>query len=123
MAPATLALVLASVTLSACAQLLLKIGVSASRTQPADGSPAAPFPIETLFHPGVVGGILLYGLGMMLWLLVLARTELSQAYPFVGLGFVMTALFGALILHEPFGVARVLGTALILAGVVLVAQS
>lgn len=120
----TLLLVLVSVTLSACAQLLLKVGVTAWRGQPPALGPASISAVPgMLFHPGILGGLALYGLGMVLWLLVLNRVALSQAYPFVGLGFVLTALFGALALQEPFGPGRLLGTALIVGGVVVVARS
>ena len=93
MTPGTLALILVSVTLSACAQVLFKFGVA-----PVPGSVGNPSLIgaiiNTLLRPGVLGGLALYGVGTVVWLRALARTELSQAYPFVGLGFVMTAALG-----------------------------
>jgi multidrug transporter EmrE-like cation transporter len=54
-----------------------------------------------IISPGVLGGLLLYGLGTLLWLQVLARTDMARPYPFVGLGFVITALFGAVLFEEP----------------------
>ena len=51
-------------------------------------------------NPGMFGGLALYGLGTVLWLGVLTRAELSQAYPFVGLSFVLTAVFGAVLFHD-----------------------
>lgn len=116
-----LALIVASVSLSAAAQLLLKLGVTSARAVEASSPLRAA--LATLLQPGVLGGLALYGAGMVLWLAVLSRAELSQAYPFVGLGFVLTALAGAIVLHEPMGASRVMGTLLILAGVVLVARS
>ena len=120
MSLSTLALLLTSITLSACAQLLLKVGVT-RRSVPGPGSL-----VDTLLgvasQPEIIGGLSLYGLGMVVWLLVLGRIELSQAYPFVGLGFVLTALFGAVFLQEAMTLPRLLGTALILGGVVLVAE-
>ena len=59
----------------------------------------------------------------VLWLAVLTRAELSQAYPFVGLSFVLTAIFGWLLFHDAMSVARIGGIALIMAGVVLVGRS
>ena len=48
---------------------------------------------------------------------------LSMAYPFVGLGFVMTMLLGWAFLNEDIGLLRIVGTLLIVAGVVLVSRS
>lgn len=114
-------LVLASVALSALAQLALKTGatrVSASR--PAGAG------VELLGmaqSPLVLTGLALYGLGAVLWLFVLARAPLSLAYPFVGLGFVLTMLAGVFVLGEQVGAARIAGTLMIAAGCVLVARS
>ena len=68
-------------------------------------------------------GLALYGIGALLWLFVLGRAPLSLAYPFVGIGFILTMLAGAFWLNESISVARVVGTLLIAVGCVLVARS
>lgn len=120
----TLALILISVTLSACAQVLFKLGVSAVSSTEVTSNPSLIGAIlGTLLRPGVLGGLALYGVGTVVWLRALARTELSQAYPFVGLGFVLTAALGYLLFNEALGPSRLLGTALVIAGVFLVGRS
>ena len=122
MTPGTLALILVSVTLSACAQVLFKFGVA-----PVPGSVGNPSligaVIGTLFRPGILGGLALYGIGTLIWLRALAQIELSQAYPFVGLGFVMTAALGYVVFDEALGPTRLIGIALVIAGVILVGRS
>jgi len=59
----------------------------------------------------------------VVWLLVLARVPVSQAYPFVGLGFVLVMLLGWALQGDVISPARLLGTLLISVGVVLVARS
>ena len=71
----------------------------------------------------VLGGLALYALGAILWLLVLARSDVSFAYPFVALGFIITMVLGWAILGESLGAARLIGTLLIVAGVSLVSSS
>jgi len=68
-------------------------------------------------------GLGLYGAGALLWLFVLGRAPLSLAYPFVGIGFILTMLAGALYLNEGVSAARVAGTLMIAVGCVLVARS
>src|SRR3954449_11215411 len=124
MTRSTLALILISVVLSACAQVLFKMGVSPGPGQGASGSLApAGTVLATLVRPEVLGGLALYGIGTVVWLRALAQTELSQAYPFVSLGFVLTALFGYMLFNEALGPSRLLGTALVIVGVFLVARS
>jgi len=112
-----LLLILVSVSLSALAQLCLKIGVGASKA-----SAASPL-MAMLTSPLVIGGLALYGFGAIVWLFVLQRTALSVAYPFVGLGFVVTTVMGALVLGENVTTLRIAGTLLIVAGCVVVARS
>jgi multidrug transporter EmrE-like cation transporter len=113
-----LALILASVAFSALAQLLLKSGMK--------GVPPAEGWVGTLSHallsPMVLGGLVLYALGALVWLLVLARADLSFAYPFVGLGFVLTLALGKFVLAEDVSASRLAGTVLVIAGVVLIAR-
>lgn len=119
-----LALALASIALSAVAQVLLKLGMTDGdvRGAIASGSPIGIVQ-AVLLSPGVVGGLVLYGLGTVLWLAVLARAELSQAYPFVGLSFVLTAAMGYFLFADALTLGRIAGIALIVAGVVLVGRS
>ena len=121
----TLALILTSVTLSACAQVLFKIGVSPvpGQTTTIGGLSLAETIVVLLLRPSVLGGLALYGFGTMLWLGALARTELSQAYPFVAIGFVLTTIFGYMLFDERLVPLRLIGTALIIFGVFLVAKN
>jgi drug/metabolite transporter (DMT)-like permease len=121
MTPQLLALILASVGLSAVAQMFLKLGVSAVARGGAAG-PAATL-LTYAMSPYVLLGLALYGLGAILWLFVLARLPLTAAYPFVGLGFVATLAIGVLTLNEAVTPGRLAGTLLIAVGCVLVARS
>ena len=56
-------------------------------------------------------------------ILVLAKVDVSLAYPFVGVGFIVTMVLGWLLLQEPVGLTRITGTLLVAIGAYLVAQS
>ena len=116
MRPGLFLLIMLSVAISASAQLLLKLGVSGARLAPARG-------LAMLFSPCVVAGLALYGVGAVVWLFVLQRLPLSAAYPFVGMGFVFTAVLGVTVLGEALTAGRIVGTLLIAAGCVTVARS
>jgi multidrug transporter EmrE-like cation transporter len=119
----TLLLIVCSVGMATTAQLLLKIGMSDGAVQASIESRRwATVALQLIQNAWVVGGLLLYTFGAVVWLLVLARVELSFAYPFVGAGFIITMLFGWWFLGDALGVQRIVGTLLIVAGVVLVAR-
>jgi len=116
-------LILLSVAISACAQIALKAGMASPVVQralvPGQGF-GAILPIA--FHPLVLLGLALYFGSAVIWLLVLSKVEVSFAYPFVALGFVVTAVLGRLVFHDSFSAAKIAGTLLIMAGVVLLAR-
>ncbi|OGI63028.1 MAG: small multi-drug resistant family protein [Candidatus Muproteobacteria bacterium RBG_16_60_9] len=117
-------LVLISVALSALAQIALKFGMASAAIQRAmDTERWIDIGHATLINPYILGGLGVYGLSVATWLLVLARVDVSVAYPFVGLGFILTMFLGALLLHEPVGALRIVGTLLVAVGVVCIAQS
>lgn len=119
-----LAMVLLSVACSALAQLSLKHGMSQPVTQQAlaagDWLVTVWAIASNLF---VLGGLFLYGFGAVVWLFVLARLDVSVAYPFVALGFLITLAMGCLLFGEALTLSKVAGTLLVALGVYLVASS
>jgi multidrug transporter EmrE-like cation transporter len=110
---------IASVALSATAQLFLKLGAR----KIAGASALIDLFRSAALSPPIWGGLALYGLSVALWIRVLSKLDLSVAYPFVGLGFLMTMAFGAIFLAENVSLTRIMGTALVAVGCILVARS
>lgn len=117
-------LILISVMLSALAQLMFKLGMSRNHIQHIL---TRRISLETAWtvasNPEVIGGICLYVLSTTLWLLVLSKVNVSVAYPFAGLGFILIVIFGWLIFHEPVSISRITGTTFIALGIYLVSKS
>jgi drug/metabolite transporter (DMT)-like permease len=119
-----IALTLFCVLLTTAAQVALKVGVSSRHLQSALASGSiASFLGQAIVDPIVLTGLALYGISTVLWLLVLAKLDVSFAYPFVSLGFVFIALYAYFGLHEPLSLSRIAGICLIFAGVLFVAKS
>ena len=115
---AVLLIILLTVVLNAAAQLLLRAAMRS-------GIPALSSPFDTALdialRPGVVAGLLCYGLSVLTWIYVLSKTEVSFAYPFLGVGFVVVAVAACLFLGEEFTTRKILGTLIIAVGVVVLA--
>ncbi len=119
-------LILGSVTLSSTAQLLLKLGATAPAVRAAignGGGTPADRALALMTTPTLVSGLAVYALSAAFWIAVLSRVDLSLAYPFVGLGFVLTFLIGTLFLGETANALRLSGTLFIIVGAILVARS
>ena len=117
-------LILSSVVLSAVGQVILKVGVEkvdlAGLTESVSVVSAA---LTALLNPWVALGLVTYGSAAVVWLFVLSRADVSFAYPFLGLAFVMTTALGVVFLGEHVSALRMIGTALVIGGLVLVAMS
>lgn len=112
-----------SILLSVAAQFALKAGMSSPDIKVAT---SRPFDLNTVLvfasNRNLLIGFSLYGLGAVIWLSVLAKWDVSKAYPMVGLGFVLTIAIGYL-LGEQVRWERFFGCILICAGIFLIAKS
>lgn len=117
MSAQSLGLILFSTTLSALAQIAFKFGLGTA----AGSSPRMSL-LGAFLAPSVIVGLALYAISMLFWLNALSRVELSQAYPFVGLGFVLTTLAGWVLFGDSLSTQRLVGIALVVGGIVLVAR-
>lgn len=118
-------LILGSVTLAGVAQVTLKSGVNrVTHSSGGAGLQLSGSSLKALFSSPVVWvGLALFGLSAIVWLFALSRASLSFAYPFAALGYVIIVAFSMLVLHENVPPLRWAGVALIVAGIVLVAQT
>ena len=111
------------VSLSALAQVSLKFGVGGATSDGADKGSTIASMAHAFLTPGVFGGLALYGLGMLLWLTVLRRIDVSQAYPFIGLGIALTSVLGYGLFGEMLGPQRITGMLVVIGGIIVVAWS
>ena len=119
----TLLAALGCVVLSVSAQFVIKAGMASAAAQGLLVSPLGLKAAAALvLNPGVAAGLALYTAGALVWLGVLARWDVSKAYPLEGLGFALALLVGVLI-GEPVTLKRALGVLLICAGVWFVSAS
>lgn len=116
--------ILASILLAAAAQLTLKIGMSSDAIQRAlVGQDPWRTAIAVISSPTILAGLFCFGLSALTWLLVLAKFDLSTAYPFIALGIVITVAAGYFLLGEPMSPTKLAGVATIVFGVLLIGIS
>jgi multidrug transporter EmrE-like cation transporter len=116
-------LILFTVLTNFLSQIMLKKGMS-QITLPSlsAGNVLSALP-GIVFNLFVIGGLLVMVISMASHLLVLSKVDISFAYPFLGLSFVLITAWGYLVLSEPLNVYKLAGVAFIVFGVALVAKS
>ena len=119
-----IALILSSVLLAGLAQVTLKSGVNRVTDATGGALRLDGASLKSLFSSALVwAGLVLFGVSAIVWLFALSRASLSFAYPFAALGYVVIVLFSIFVLHERVPPLRWAGVALIVTGIVLVAQT
>jgi len=75
-------------------------------------------------EPMFVSGVILYGVGAIVWFRILSTENLSVSYPLmVSLTFVMVTLGACYFFDERMSLQKILGVSIILAGFILTARS
>ena len=68
-------------------------------------------------------GFLLYGIGAMAMLYAYRYGKLSVLQPILSVNYILSLMLGAAVLHETVTVAKCVGIATIISGIVLIARS
>lgn len=64
-----------------------------------------------------------YLISIVLWLVVLSKVDVSYAYPFLSIGYILSAVVGYFVFHEAVTPIRISGIIVICIGVVLISRS
>ena len=79
--------------------------------------------IKIVFSPYVFAGLAIYVVSTGIWLVVLSRTSLSFAYPFISLSYVFIVITSRIFFNELIDTYKVIAIVLIISGVLMLSQS
>jgi len=116
-------LILTGVLLNAIAQILLKKGMLSIGYFEFHFENFFPIIKKVTNNLYILSGLTSYVISVMIWLLVLARVEVSYAYPFLSVGYVVVTVMGYFIFQENLSWMRGIGIAVIIVGVLLLSRS
>lgn len=111
-------LLLLSVSASVTGQLFLKIG--AGKLGRVDATNALQQVLGIITTPELLMGLACYGVGAVVYILLLTRVNLSVAGPSASLVYVFSVLLGYFVFKESIPLMRLAGLSLIVCGVILV---
>ncbi len=80
------------------------------------------FLIHLLLHPWILSALLAAFMASFCWMAAMTKFDLSHAYQFMSLNFVIVLLLSGWLLNEPLSVQKVLGVTLIVFGTVVAAR-
>jgi multidrug transporter EmrE-like cation transporter len=119
----TWALLLGGVLLNAVAQLLLKAATRSSGVLISDSGAVSWSAAALLLKATPLWlGLTCYGVSVILWLGALSRVPVSIAYPMLSVGYIVNAFAAAMLFGEALTSGKIMGIALIVGGVVVLAR-
>lgn len=116
-------LILFTVLTNAAAQIMLKAGMTRVGAFAFESGEVASAAVRTMFNPLVMLGMCTFVVSMASHLIVLSRVDLSFAYPFLSLAYVVATAYAFFVFQEDVSAMRLAGIALICAGTFFIAQS
>lgn len=115
--------ILISVLAGAIGQILLKNGMNKMGAVTLSLGDVGGILLRLASNPYVVGGLFLYACGTVFWLAALSRVDLSFAYPFASLSYVVMLVAAWQLFDEGISLLRVVGTLVIATGVFIISRS
>lgn len=103
-------------------QIALKMQVAQAGPLPEAGGDKLMFLVRLLLNPWVISAFAAAFMASVAWMGAMSKFQLSHAYPFMSLNFVIVLLLGAWLFNEPLSMTRIAGVALICIGTIVAAQ-
>ncbi len=116
------AMVLCTALLTTYGQLVLKWQVSAPSPRWLEFASGLPRLVQLLLRPWVLSAFAAAFAASLCWMLALSRLDLSQAYPFMALNFLLVCLLAVPLFGEQLNAFRLTGLGLVIAGLVVLSQ-
>lgn len=114
--------ILATIALTVYGQLILKWRIGHFGSLPTGTADKLKFLISLLFDPAIFSGFAAAFLASLAWMAAMTKFDLSHAYPFMSLNFVVVLLLSGWLLSEPMSFQKALGVGVIIMGTIIAAR-
>ena len=111
-----------TIILTVYSQLIMRWQVTEAGVPPSDMVAKLVYIVNLLLNPWVLSGILATFLAGVSWMLTMTKFEISYAYPFVSLNYLLVLAAGFMLFNETISTAKILGSVLVILGIVVIAK-
>lgn len=112
-----------SIVFMSAAQLLLKRGLLEIGPFPADIKELILFYSKSCTNIYIIFAVVCTLFTAFVWFLVASKAQISFAYPFMALSYILVALFSLILFKEDVSLLRWIGIIVICTGVFLISRS
>ncbi|HYG79945.1 MAG TPA: EamA family transporter [Pyrinomonadaceae bacterium] len=111
--------ILGSILCTVYGQIVVKWQVGNAGPLPAGGTERVSFLLGMILNPWILSSVLAGFLALLCWMAAMNKFELSYAYPFMSLAFVLVTGLSALLFHEALTAPKLVGLVLIVGGIII----
>ncbi|MCX7086990.1 MAG: EamA family transporter [Methylococcales bacterium] len=104
-------------------QLILKWRITHYGQLPAEAWDKFYFLAKLILDPFLLSGFASTLIAAVFWIAAMTKFDISYAYPFMSLAFVLVLLLSACFFKEPVTLNKMLGMAFIVTGIIITSQS
>ncbi|KOP71888.1 hypothetical protein AMS60_21605 [Bacillus sp. FJAT-21945] len=79
--------------------------------------------IKLLLDPFILSGFISAFIASLFWMVAMTKFEISYAYPFTSLSFVLVFIISIFLFSETVSVGKIIGLLLVVAGVIVTSKS
>lgn len=114
--------IVATIGFTVYGQLILKWRIAQFGPLPPELIDKLKFLLGLLLDPAIFSGFAAGFLASLAWMAAMTKFDLSHAYPFMSLNFVVVLLLSGWLLSEPLTLQKALGVGLIVLGTLVAAR-
>lgn len=114
--------IFATILFTVYGQLVVKWQVAKAGALPVAGAERMFFLVNLVFNPWVLSGVMAGFLALLCWMAAMTKFELSYAYPFMSLAFVLVLILSSVLFHEAVTLPKVLGLVFVVAGIIITSR-
>jgi len=111
-----------TIVLTVYGQLIIKWQAGIAGPLPEATAEKIGFLVNLLLTPWVISAFLAAFLASMTWIAAMTKLQISHAYPFMSLAFVLVLILSGILFHEPITSPKIAGMVLIVAGIIVGSQ-
>lgn len=100
-------------------QLILKWRINQYGALPISGGEKLHYLLKLALDPFLLSGFASAFVASMFWIAAMTKFDVSYAYPFMSMAFVLVLILSALFFKEPVTLSKIIGMALIVLGIIV----
>jgi len=114
--------IIATIFFTVYGQIIIKWRITQLAPLPIELGGKIKYVFSLFIDPAIFSGFAAALLASMAWMAAMTKFDLSHAYPFMSLNFVVVLLLSGYFLNEPLNTQKIFGVLLIVLGTVVAAR-